>query len=365
VESSTDPFFIDGLMQEVIVNLHMHTRYSDGAGSHGDIARAAVKSGLDAVIITDHNVLVEGVQRYVGPGRRKVLILAGEEVHDRTRVPQKDHMLILGCGHEVAAAGADPDALAKAAADGGGVSFIAHLHDPAAPAFREPDISWENWSIGSYTGIELWNGLSELKSLVPTRLHGIFYAFFPHFLAHAPPSTTLKQWDLLLRERRIVAIGGSDAHASPMHLGPLQRIIYPYEHHFRCINTHVLLSGELTGDPIGDGRQILDAIASGHCFVGYDLPSPTRGFRFTAHGGEGDTVMGDELRARGSVTLQTHLPSFAEIRLMHDGRLIRRATHVQALTYTASQPGVYRIEVYRRYLGRRRGWIFSNPIYIR
>jgi predicted metal-dependent phosphoesterase TrpH len=49
-------------MHEIVVNLHMHTRYSDGTGTHKDIAHAAIKCGLDAVIVTDHNVLVQGVE---------------------------------------------------------------------------------------------------------------------------------------------------------------------------------------------------------------------------------------------------------------------------------------------------------------
>ena len=40
-------------MHEIILNLHMHTRYSDGTGSHRDIARAAIRAGLEAVIVTD------------------------------------------------------------------------------------------------------------------------------------------------------------------------------------------------------------------------------------------------------------------------------------------------------------------------
>ncbi len=48
-------------MEEIIVNLHMHTHYSDGTGSHMDIALAAIECGLDAVIVTDHNVLVEWI----------------------------------------------------------------------------------------------------------------------------------------------------------------------------------------------------------------------------------------------------------------------------------------------------------------
>jgi predicted metal-dependent phosphoesterase TrpH len=51
-------------MPEIILNLHMHTRYSDGSGLHADIAHAALNAGLDAVIVTDHNVLISGPAGY-------------------------------------------------------------------------------------------------------------------------------------------------------------------------------------------------------------------------------------------------------------------------------------------------------------
>ena len=108
-----------------------------------------------------------------------------------------------------------------------------------------------------------------------------------------------------------------------------------------------------------------EALAAGHCFVGYDLPRSTRGFRFLAHGHEAESVMGDEIPAREGVTLQAYLPYFAEIRLVKDGKVIQLARKAYALTYIAHEPGVYRIEAYRRFHGRKRGWIFSNPIYIR
>ncbi len=69
-------------MPEIILNLHMHTRYSDGAGLHKDIASAAMRAGLDAVLVTDHNVLVGGPAGYYKEGNRRVLLMVGEEVHD-------------------------------------------------------------------------------------------------------------------------------------------------------------------------------------------------------------------------------------------------------------------------------------------
>ena len=67
---------------EIIINVHMHTRYSDGHGSHADIGAAALRAGLDAVIVTDHNVWVSGPEDYYQEGSRRTLVLIGEEVHD-------------------------------------------------------------------------------------------------------------------------------------------------------------------------------------------------------------------------------------------------------------------------------------------
>jgi len=353
-------------MEEIIVNLHMHTRYSDGGGSHHDITTAALKCGLDAVIVTDHNVLVKDFEGYFTSGRQKVLMLIGEEIHDQGRAPQKNHLLVFGANQELATYASDPQTLINAVKDSGGLAFLAHPNDPAAPTFNETDISWEDWTVKNYTGIELWNGLSELKTVIPTKLHGAFYAYLPALVAHHPIQNTLHKWDeLLTGGNRAVAIGGSDAHASRLHLGPLSRVIYPYDFHFKAINTHVFIPKPLTGEINADKRMIYEALAAGHCFVGYDRPGSTRGFRFTAQGRETAAIMGDEIPARGGVTLQARLPRAAEIKFIKDGQVIQSVKGQQAATYITTEPGVYRTEVYRNYLGLRRGWIFSNPIYVR
>src|SRR5574339_811256 len=164
-------------MHEIVVNLHMHTVYSAGTGTHRDIAHAAIRAGLDAVIVTDHNVLVKGVEEYYRVPRSpatplrasRVLLLVGQEVHDQDRVPQKNHLLVFNANRDVSTLADDPQTLINGVNDAGGLSFIAHPRDPEAPAFNEGDISWEAWDVRNYTGIELWNGLSELKTLVPTK----------------------------------------------------------------------------------------------------------------------------------------------------------------------------------------------------
>lgn len=353
-------------MHEVIVNLHMHTRYSDGSGLHKDIAAAAFKAGVDTVIVTDHNILVQGFEGYYKDKNKKLLMLIGEEIHDQARDPQKNHLLVFGANRELATFAESPQNLINQVQEAGGICFLAHPDDPEAKAFNETDISWEDWSVQNYTGIELWNALSELKTIVPTKLHGVFYAFFPAFVAHQPIPNTLAKWDELLSNgQKVVAIGGSDAHALRIHLGPLHRIIFPYEFHFRTVNTHALLSGPLTGDVTIDRSLIYKAFAAGHCFVGYDLPAPTKGFRFSAQGQNDSVIMGDEISAKNGVTLQAKLPSAAEIILLKDGLPVQTWKNQQSCTYITTEPGVYRVEAYRRYLGKRRGWIYSNPIYVR
>jgi hypothetical protein len=353
-------------MHEIVVNLHMHTRYSDGAGTHKDIAQAAIKAGLDAVIVTDHNVLVQGLEGYYRAGRERVLLLVGQEVHDQDLDPQKNHLLAFNTNRDASTLADDPQMLINGINDTGGLSFLAHPHDIASPLFHETSISWEAWDVHGYTGIELWNGLSELKTVLRTKLHGLFYAFFPRFIAHHPMPETLQCWDeLLAGGRRIVAIGGSDAHAFVMHMGPLHRVIFPYEFHFRTVNTHMFLPESLTGDLHTDKKMIYESLAAGRCFVGYDLPASTRGFTFKAKGLEQSVIMGEEISSKRGVTLQAHLPKPAEIRLIKDGKIVNIWKHSQACAYSATEPGVYRVEAWKNYLGAKRGWIFSNPIYIR
>src|SRR5512133_3653665 len=98
-------------MIELIANLHMHTPYSDGFGSHAAIAKAAIRTGLDVVITTDHNVYVKGLDGYNVENEKKVLLMVGEEVHDVLREPQKNHLLIYGAGRELATFAANPQRL--------------------------------------------------------------------------------------------------------------------------------------------------------------------------------------------------------------------------------------------------------------
>jgi hypothetical protein len=353
-------------MHEYIVNLHMHTAYSDGTGSHEDIAQAALKAGIDAVIVTDHNVWVQGPEGYFHDGDNRVLLMVGEEVHDRTRDPQKNHLLIFGADRELAPYAEDPQKLIDQVNKAGGLSFIAHPVEEDAPLFNEADLSWVSWDVNNFTGIELWNASTEFKSLLKSKIKAIYFAYFPEAIGFGPYPEALLKWDELTSSgRKVVAVGGSDAHAFNKNLGPLKRVVFPYEFYFRSVNTHILTEEPLSGDAALDRKAILDALMHGHAFIGYDLPSPTKGFRFRANGYGKEVCMGDEISSEHGVTLQIKLPQRAECKLIKDGKVIQTWIDRDITSYTTSQPGVYRVEVFIPYRRKIRSWIFSNPIYIR
>lgn len=354
------------MMPEVIANIHIHTKYSDGSKLHREIAEDAMRFGVDVLFFSDHNVHIEGLSDYFFNGERRVLAVIGEEIHDPNRLPQKNHLLAFGIHRSYSEWAEDPQKLVEKITQSKGLAFIAHPFDPALPAFNEGDISWVDWTINGFTGLEIWNGFSEMKVRVKSRLHGIFFAFFPQFLALKPPVRSMQIWDsLLLKGARVVAIGGSDAHALHYRVGLIRKTIFPYQFHFRTINTHLLLDEEMSGSGGKDRDMVLHALANGHCFIGNDAIHASKGFRFFAESDGRRYIMGDEVAWKPEMNLKIELPAPAECHLIHNGKLLEKKTVRQKESWEVSKKGYYRVACYRHHLFRKRGWIFSNPVYIR
>lgn len=353
------------MSHEYIGNLHSHSVYSDGTGRHNEIARAAIAAGLDFVVVTDHNVLVKGVEGYRYLDDHRVLLLTGEEVHDPTRQPQRNHLLAYEADEELAPRAADPQGLIDAASENGGLTFLAHPADFAAPLFGEGDLSWVSWGVEGFTGLEIWNFMTEFKTLLTSWPRAIYYAYRPQKIARGPHPEIISRWDQMLAAgRRVVAIGNADAHAFPVRKGPLRRVIFPYEFLYRAVNTHVITQAPLRGDVKRDRRLLFEAIGRGRCFVGYDLPAPTRGFRFRATSDAGQAEMGGSVPVGFGVTLQAYAPRRCRMRLLCDGEMVDTWQDTHQFVYTADRTGAYRVETYLPFEGEERTWIISNPIYV-
>jgi hypothetical protein len=61
--------------------------------------------------------------------------------------------------------------------------------------------------------------------------------------------------------------------------------------------------------------------------------------------------------------LSVSSPQPAYLRLLKDGQVITQAKG-KALEWQTHEAGVFRVEAYRRFWGKRRGWVFTNPIYV-
>lgn len=359
-------------------NMHIHTRYSDGEKWHGAVAQDAISAGLDFIIVTDHNVHVTGVEGYYENERGRVLLLTGEEVHNVRRNPQASHFLAYGVGKELASFAEDPQTLIDQTLEAGGYGFLAHPHEADLSLIDSPDLGWHDWDIEGFSGLEIWNYMSIFKNTVAERLESLRYknkvisslvalrmVLRPERYVNGPDPRTLALWDeFLAKGMRITAVGNSDAHGTPMVLGPIRREVYPYEFLFRAVNTHVLLPEPLNGDIDHDRRLLLRAIGRGHSWVGYDMAGRTDEFRITVQGAVSG-IMGDEMPLGMGATLQIRAPARCRIRVIRHGVVVTEVDRESNLTFIPSEPGAYRIECRVPYEGLERGWIFSNPIYLR
>ncbi len=156
-------------MYEYTANFHQHTTTSDGAGTHEEVIRAGAEANLDVMVFTDHNVYVPGIEGWYD----ETLVLMGIEVNDTSLEREINHSLCLGVDRDLNEYETDPQALIKAVNDCGGAGFIAHPFERPAPSFGYDIYPWLNWEVQGYTGLEIWNYMSETKSHATGRLQAM------------------------------------------------------------------------------------------------------------------------------------------------------------------------------------------------
>jgi hypothetical protein len=344
-------------------SIHFHTNLSDGRSSPAATACAAQSAKLDFVILTDHNTRQAALATpdWTGEGwQGSVLYLVGSEI---SPAGEHNHYLALGAGpfpHR-----ASPQMCIDAVTAAGGLSFLAHPHDRGSIFLGLPAHSWMDWTVDNYQGIEIWNFFSGWVSQATSAWRTIRAVLAPRWTFTGPCPETLALWDTACQERKVVGIGGSDAHGVQIKLFGVTVIDASYEFSFQTVRTYVLLPAPLPKDALAARIAILNGIGQGSCFVADYGQGDPRGFRFWALTHNGLCIsMGEEDRWPGPLTFQITTPTRAKIRLCRDGQPVS-VTVSNRLAATHSQAGVYRVEVFRRHAGAWRPWIFSNPIYWR
>lgn len=312
-------------MHDLVCAIHLHSTFSDGTGTVPEIVRAARKAGVDVVMLTDHDTL-EG-KRYEG-WHDDVLLLVGVEVSPQGR----DHYLAFGLDEPIDHAGLSPAEVCRAVADAGGFGFAAHPFSRGTELFDRAGMPFGDLDCGALTGIELWSFVTDVGETVTSWREALRFIVTPGRVMRHPPERNLREWDRMNRTRRVVGIGGIDAHQFGKRV--LGRwVVRPmgYARSFRQLRTHVWCEEPPSGELDRDRAQVYDALRSGRCYIAADALAPARGFTWDGERAE--------------------LPRPAEIRFVRDGELIETVHGAEASNADAD-----RVEVRLD----DRTWILSN-----
>ena len=344
-------------MFEYVGALHMHSVFSDGSGEVKDIAKVANELGLNYIILTDHNTLralKEGFEGWYDD----TLLLVGCEINDKEN---KNHYLAFGI-EETYSTRMSAKNYVKKVKEAGGIGFLAHPHEKRTHMKEHPPYPWIEWDTKDFTGIEIWNHMSEwMENLTEQNKYQSF--IHPLKTIVAPPAETLKIWDHLNLQRKVVGIGGVDAHAHKYNLlGFLEVEIFPYKVLFKSIRTHLLLDEKIEkgkgANHLKKAKELIyNALKEGKCFVANDYHGNSNGFRFYAESGNKVYQMGDEIKRNNHIILKVLSPQKGEIRLIKSGKKIETIENNKA-EFKIARKGAYRVEVYLN----EKAWIFSNHI---
>ncbi len=345
-------------MHEYAGAIHIHSTYSDGTGEIPDIARDASDSGLDFIMMSDHNSLRARKDGWEG-WRDNVLVIIGYEINDRN---DRNHYLAFGLDETVGVR-ISAQEYVRRVRERGGVGFLAHPDECRNRFPEHPSYPWDAWDSQDFDGIEIWNHMSEwMEGLTEENKFQRF--IHPLKSIVAPPAKTLARWDALNLERRVTAIGGVDAHAHKADiLGFFDVEVFPYKVMFRSVRTYVWLETALRRNDDrhrdDDARNILDALRSGRSFIANVNNGDPRGFDFHGVRGRRRILSGSDvtLGARESLRLVVSVPARAKLRILHNGTSIEEGTGTE-LSLRISAPGAYRAEAWKG----SKGWIFSNHI---
>ncbi len=343
-------------------NLHVHSVYSDGAATVAEIARVAHGAGLDFVIFNDHDYMAKRLPVEEEGFHDDLLVLVGLEIGERFH-----HYLACNLRQWEPDATLKPQEVIDRVRKQGGFGFLAHPFEKGMPFLeRSVAYTWNDLSVKGYTGICIWNFSSRWKERVKTPFHGFLYLLFKTGLLKGPSAKTLCFWDQACQERRVAAVGGSDAHGSFLKWGAIRFTPLTYNYLLNSINVHVLLKKRPPRDLATAKAVVYEAMREGRLYIAHEHLAPARGFRFHYHLDQGGRIeMGQEESLEpGTLVIRTPGQG-GKIRLLKDGQVVGEWKGREAL-YRVSRAGVYRVEVYRRvFLFGWRPWIFSNPIYLR
>lgn len=342
--------------------IHLHSEYSyDGRVPIHDILQAARKNSIDFLMLTDHACLTAKEKGLEG-WHKQVLLIVGQEI-----APRFNHYLAFGIDTPIEVDENDepePQLYIDEVKKKGGIGFIAHPDHEGTEMFHVKHFPWTDWNVIDYTGIGIWDFMTDWQSSLVNYPVAIMSYCFPAFFLRGPRKITLDRWDSLNSHLKIVGIGELDNHDTPKKISALTLSVFPFNKAFRFVRTHVITDDPFTGSNDNDVSIILDALKRGRAYIAMEYFREATGFRFFLSDDNNAVTLGDTFVLRKNAVASIHTPVPAKIRLIRDGITFWEDETAHAKVSITTK-GVYRTEVYLNSWGKFRPWIFSNPIYVR
>jgi len=242
--------------------------------------------------------------------------------------------------------------IAGAVREAGGFGFAAHPFSRGNAKLGRAAKPMPFADLTDVDGVELWNFVGDSGEQFSGWRDVVRFLRRPERWMPELPQRNLDRWDELCSHRRVVAIGGLDAHQIGIRVaGHVPLRLMSYRRSFRMLTTHVLVPEPLSGDLVRDRAMVFDALREGRCYIARDWIARARGFSFDG--------MGTETTERPLLRVRTPRP--ASLRLLRGGEVVAAAEDAAELDFEPDSPGAYRVEA--RLGGRL--WILSNPVYLR
>jgi len=351
--------------------MHIHTTYSDGSGSYSQIERICDSLGLDFAIITDHNTVLP-MEDHLASRFGMTLIVPAVEI---STDGEHGHFLVIGDSIPmIPRNGITSDEVFHDAISKKDMVVLAHVFHPRST------LDWDNWSIGNFTGIELYNfdegWRSTLNFFRINKLIGAYisYGFEPEALNYllSYPEKEMQKFDELNINRKVIGVGSLDAHAN-VNFGKSVAWHFPsYQSLFELVHTVIVTRQPFDGSYHHDRELLIKAIRDGNMFVGFSGLEQARGFLFTASSDTNEVMMGDSLRVEKSARLHIEMPDSngVETQIVWNGEIIATYNNASSIDLPVIHPGEYRIQAFQKrvmlplFMKRSFPWILSNPIYI-
>ena len=389
--------------------LHAHAEDSSHTGgTRPEMLSEARKAGVQAIFLSDHHRPPRDFIRDSWRGLHEgVLFVPGSEANGFLLYPTRSIMESMT---------GPTAALIEATRAGGGLIFLSHIEERPGH------------SMAGLDGMEIYNrhfdakkdaaGLLAimLKLTAPASLRELEESLklFPAELFGSQvqyPAEYLAKWDAETETRRLTGVAANDCHHNFIllvkmvdentvkigtnvdsdkemrtvsatlrpgireltkgHTGGdvLARIDFdPYSRSFLNVSTHILA-------PELSETSLRDALRAGHAYVSHDWMCDPTGFRFElidparsrADAGaksEHRAVMGDLVTFTAGMRLVAEFPAPCRIRLIKSGKSIDERSGAR-MEFAIPSTGVYRLEGWLELAGEERGWLYSNPIYLR